>query len=237
MKELRTADCHSYRLLLTGNPLPLAPLVSVEDSTDAVQVGIESVKSGVVAHLRACHLSKDVDAVLSYDGEPVESLTFIATKDDKPEPLPAGGPNTGAVAGAVVVILVLGFAAGFGFYLLRCREVSKASADVEAAADGEEAPEEVKGEVAGEEKKEGEEAKEAEAEAEAKQAEAKEAEAKDVKEESAESGKQKAAETEADEALKAKLSVLEDVEGVKMIDDSLNEGKEDVPLGEEKVDV
>ena len=233
MDELHTQSCGAYELLLTGNPLPLAPLVELEDPSDSVEMGVEGVESGVIVRLRACELTGTLEAVLKYDGAPIKTLSFFPAQriGDLPSGPSAstGGPSSGAVAAAVIVILILGLAGGFGFYLLRRRQLAVKGGAVEDAETGEAAadagekanaqPEEVKGED----------------EESMKVTEVTEDEKPEVVVE-----KEAIVEAEAEEALKAKLSVLEDVEGVKMIDDSINEGKDDLtsdPKADENVDV
>lgn len=240
LDELHTQSCGAYELLLTGNPLPLAPLVELEDPSESVEMGVEGVEAGVVVRLRACELTGSLDAVLTYDGAAIKTISFFPAKpegdrDHGPSTANAGGPGSGAVAAAVIVILVLGLAGGFGFYLLRRRQLMvKGGAEDEetgAAADdadaGEKAAlEEVKDEAV-EEKME-------------KTVDAAEQDEEEKKQPEFVVEKDKVVEAEAEEALQAKLSALEDVEGVKMIDDSINEGKDDLtsdPKADENVDV
>jgi len=237
LDELHTQSCGAYELLLTGNPLPLAPLVELEDPSDSVEMGVEGVESGVIVRLRACELTGTLEAVLKYDGAPIKTLSFFPAQ--RTDTLPSGssastgGSSSGAVAAAVVVILILGLVGGFGFYLLRRRQLMVKGGAVEDAENGEAAadagekadvqPEEVKGEDE-ESMKVTEVTEDAEVEKKGEVVVEKEA----------------IVEAEAEEALKAKLSVLEDVEGVKMIDDSINEGKDDLtsdPKADENVDV
>jgi len=227
--ESRTNSCQTFEVTLSGNPAPALHLVTVEDVADVVEESIASAEDGddVVVHLRACDLSEAAVAVVKYDGVELESFTFGA-KAEEPTLAEPAAANPGLIV-AVVAILLLAAAGGTSFYFWKIRNAKKGG-DEEA------------GPVVEEEKKE-EEEEEKEEEKEDTEEE-KEEEVKDVNEEDkvvvempAETEKGKDADAEAEESLKAKLSVLEDVEGVKMIDDSLNEGKDEETPSEQAENV
>ena len=238
-------------MLFLANPAPVASLLSLQDPSGRVEFSVDTLDEGVAANLRACGLEKDIEAVLSYDGEAVELLTFLtpdsspttsstSTEDDDVEMAEAGS-STEAVVAAIVVILLLAASGGaFAFSVLKLRKDGRSVGDEEA------------GVTEGEKEKEGEKERreEEEAEEEAKEEEEEKKEEVDGEKE-ADAVPEKVAidvddevakdVVESEAELKSKLSALEDVEGVKMIDDSINEGKDEEEKqqirSDEKVDV
>ena len=239
-------------MLFFANPAPVASLLSLEDPSGRVEFSFDTLAEdeGIAANLRACGLESDVEAVLSYDGEAVELLTFLSpdsspttvattTEGDDVETAEAGS-STEAVVAAIVVILLLAAGGGaFAFYVLRIRKDGRGVAGDEEAG----VVEEKKGEKEEGEKELKEEAKEEEQNEEENKADVEgENEAEAVPEKVAIEDEVAKDVVESEAELKSKLSALEDVEGVKMIDDSINEGKEDEEekqkiRSDEKVDV
>jgi len=248
--------CSDVQIILHGNPVPLMPLVTIGASVEgAVESGVEANGDDVIVHLHACNLFKPVLVDVLYDNVVVKSLTMDSTQRiiENPDVAPADSSAT-----IVVVIVVLVFvivAAVVAALVFKRKTAGLKQLDEETAENSVEDKEGKEGEtsaddVVADEVKiplgDGVEAEEIKEELKEKVADVEEP-AKTADAETGEVADVEAAVTEAklDDAdpkladVEVKLADAEgsstnllEVDGVKMIDDSLNESK-----GEENVNV